>query len=71
MKSIKKLSLVTLSLSILATLSLNGDETVCHRCEEIREYNAEHHQNFEYYDDYLKTQHGEASANENTINKKG
>lgn len=34
-------------------------EPVCHHCEEIREYNAKYHQNFEYYDDYLKSQTNE------------
>ena len=45
---------------ILGTLSisfLNADEgPVCHHCEEIRLYNAEHHHNYEYYEDYLKSE---------------
>lgn len=55
MISLKKASLSALSLLTLATLSLNGDEPVCHHCEEIREYNAKYHENFEYYDEYVKT----------------
>lgn len=43
-------------LSISSTLNLFADEAVCPRCEEIREYNAAHHQNYEYYEDYLKGQ---------------
>lgn len=36
------------------TTSLSYAEDICHHCEDIREYNAKHHENFEYYDDYLK-----------------
>lgn len=39
----------------LASLPLGGEE-VCHRCAEIRAYNALHHRNYDYYDDYLKEQ---------------
>lgn len=35
-------------------LPLISGEPVCHHCEEIRLYNAEHHKNYEYYEDYLK-----------------
>lgn len=70
MLSLKKLSLVVFSLSAISTFSVYGDEPVCHRCEEIREYNAEHHHNFEYYDEYLKTEGKSQEATNNpTINK--
>lgn len=58
MKLMKNLSMGLLSLSGISLFSLNGQEAVCHRCEEIREYNAENHQNFDYYDDYLKANNG-------------
>lgn len=57
MISLKQAFLIAFSLSCVA-LTLNGDEPVCHRCEEIREYNAKYHENFEYYDEYLKN-HGD------------
>lgn len=56
MKSIKFFKLSVAAFSTMTIISLNSNEPVCHRCEEIREYNAEHHQNFDYYDDYLKSQ---------------
>lgn len=31
-------------------------EPVCKKCEVIREYNKSHPGDFEYYDDYLKSQ---------------
>jgi hypothetical protein len=55
MRSFKKASLVIFSVAGLTTFTAHGDEPVCHRCEEIREYNAKHHENFEYYDEYVKT----------------
>lgn len=42
-------------LGLTAAAFLHAEEPVCHHCEEIREYNAAHHQNYEYYEDYLKT----------------
>lgn len=27
---------------------------ICHKCEEIREYNSKHHKDYEYYDEYQK-----------------
>ena len=47
------------SILVLTAFSLSSAEPVCHRCEEIREYNAEHHENFEYYDDYKKLEKNE------------
>jgi len=34
---------------------LQAKEQVCLHCEEIREYNAKHHENFEYYETYLES----------------
>ncbi|HEV8051721.1 MAG TPA: hypothetical protein VGP47_04435 [Parachlamydiaceae bacterium] len=51
----KKISLAVFCFSAAATTSCFAEEPVCHHCEDIREYNAEHHQNFEYYDQYLKS----------------
>lgn len=42
--------------------SLSAEEPVCHHCEDIREYNAKYHENFEYYDDYLKTKDGKSTT---------
>lgn len=53
MISIRILGLFVLSLLASAAMSY-GEEPVCHHCEEIREYNAKYHENFEYYDDYRK-----------------
>jgi hypothetical protein len=48
---------LTLFLGVLSIFSLNADEgPVCHHCEEIRLYNAKHHHNYEYYEDYLKSE---------------
>lgn len=44
------LSIVTLSFGVTLLA-----EPVCERCEEIREYNALHHKNYDYYEDYLMT----------------
>lgn len=55
MKSIYSIVLVG-ALTTLTPPSSYADEPVCHRCEEIREYNKTHHQNFEYYEDYLKSE---------------
>ena len=41
-----------LAAAILAAQAVTAKERTCHRCEEVREYNAEHHKNFEYYDEY-------------------
>lgn len=53
-------------LSVVATVICStvivyshAEGAVCHHCEDIREYNAKYHQNYEYYDDYLKSQSGE------------
>ena len=53
MKSI--FQIVALAALILSTQATTAKEAVCHRCEEVREYNAEHHKNYEYYDDYAKS----------------
>lgn len=45
-----------LTLSVLTTFMLNAESSGCVKCDEIRLYNAEHHENFEYYEDYLKGQ---------------
>lgn len=44
------------------SFSLSAEEPVCHHCEDIREYNAKYHENFEYYGDYLKTKDGKTTA---------
>lgn len=49
---------------MLGAVSLNAEEPVCHHCEEIREYNAKYHKNYEYYDDYLKAEKNEQSQKE-------
>ena len=54
MITIRAFSLYVLCLLGAAAPSFAGEEPVCHHCEEIREYNAKYHENFEYYDDYLK-----------------
>jgi hypothetical protein len=53
----------------MAIFSLNADEPVCHRCEEIREYNAKYHVNYEYYEDYLKAEKNKQAPPEKTIPK--
>lgn len=50
----KKIILAVFICMNTVTFSLKADEPVCHHCEDIREYNAKYHENFEYYDDYLK-----------------
>lgn len=45
-----KIAILCITTSISA--GLNGD--ICHHCEEIRLWNAEHHKNYEYFDDYLE-----------------
>ena len=62
MKSIKKSGLIFTAFSMQAIFAINSAESVCHRCEEIREYNAEHHENFEYYDDYLTSKNEKPTA---------
>lgn len=41
--------------AVLSFQTISAQEAVCHRCEEVREYNAEHHKNFEYFEDYVKS----------------
>ena len=53
MWSLKRMSFIAFTLSAISMRLLYSEEPVCHRCEEIREYNAEHHHNFEYYDEFL------------------
>lgn len=55
MKSMKKIVLTTFYITAATTSSIFAEEPVCHHCEDIREYNAANHQNFEYYDEYLKS----------------
>jgi hypothetical protein len=43
-----------LTIFALGLTSIVQLQAVCKMCEEIREYNAEHHKNYEYYEDYLK-----------------
>ena len=62
MKSVKIFNSFISSVLVLTAFSLSSAEPVCHRCEEIREYNAEHHENFEYYDDYVKLEKNEKST---------
>lgn len=52
----KNMDLALIVVFTALTFSLKAGEPVCHHCEEIREYNAKHHENFEYYEDYLKSQ---------------
>lgn len=52
-----------------ATFQVYADGPVCHHCEEIRLYNKEHHQNFEYYDDYLKSLKEDSSADSTESDK--
>lgn len=30
------------------------EDPVCPRCQSIREWNKEHHKNYQYYEDYVK-----------------
>ena len=57
----KRAAIIVGMMSVYA-LSLDAREGVCHKCEEIRKYNDEHHQNFEYFEDYLSLQEGDAGA---------
>lgn len=50
----KKLMLSLFFMAPLISIAAHAEEAVCHRCEEIREYNKTHHKNYEYYEDYLK-----------------
>lgn len=43
-------------LSILSFAAAHADEGSCPLCDTIREYNATHHKNYEYYEDYLEAQ---------------
>jgi hypothetical protein len=54
MMKIRAFSLYVFCLFGAAAPSFAEEAPVCHRCEEIREYNAKYHENFEYYDDYVK-----------------
>lgn len=53
-----KVIIFTLFWGVSFSFFLNAQEKVCQRCEEIREYNAKHHKNYEYYEDYLKENSG-------------
>jgi len=55
MKSVTKMTLMALNLCVLSVFFSWAEDPVCHHCEEIREYNAAHHENYEYYDQYLKS----------------
>jgi hypothetical protein len=46
-------------IAFFSIVIVHATGSVCHHCEDIREYNAKFHQNFEYYEDYLKSQSGE------------
>lgn len=47
---------------LCAVFTLNAEEPVCHHCEEIREYNAKYHHNYEYYEDYLKAEKNQGQS---------
>lgn len=55
----------------LAAQSLTAQEKKCHRCEAVREYNAEHHKNFEYFDDYVISDDDDKDDDSNPFLKKG
>lgn len=52
----KKTLFVILGGILTFATSAQAEPPVCHRCEEIREYNKEHHKNYKYYEDYLKAE---------------
>ena len=53
MKSI--FSVFGIAAAIVSVQTVSSNEAVCHRCEEVREYNAAHHKNYEYFEDYAKS----------------
>jgi hypothetical protein len=40
----------------IAVPALYAEDGICHRCEVIREQNKTSHHNYEYYEDYLKSE---------------
>jgi len=62
MGSIKRMGAAALSFCVISVFTLQADEPICHHCEEIREYNAAHHENYEYYDQYLKANPAQNSS---------
>lgn len=73
MKNIIRLTLTLILTSQISSVHADG---VCHRCEQIREYNKNHPENdYYWYDDYLKDQEGKKNQNQtekkvSSINKK-
>lgn len=55
MKKTVQLAYAATFAALMAIPALQAEDGICHRCEVIRENNKSH-QNFEYYDDYLKSQ---------------
>lgn len=57
-----RILLVIFGVCLCAT-RVESDEPVCAHCAEVREYNKEHHKNYEYFDDYLKDPQAASSVN--------
>lgn len=62
MRAFKMLTTTLLGVFSLSSTIYAG----CPMCDEIREYNAEHHKNYTYYEDYLK-ELGNAPASEESL----
>lgn len=56
MKQTSRITVSIIMISFAGASFLHSGDGICHRCEEIREYNKTHHQNYEYYEDYLREQ---------------
>lgn len=57
MRNLIKMTLIlsfTMCANSVGMVALHAEGAVCHKCEEIREYNKTHHKNYDYYEDYLK-----------------
>lgn len=61
-------SIICLNLC-LAFSPLMSEAPVCHHCEEIRLYNAAHHKNYEYFEDYKGEDEGKANPVAETTDK--
>ncbi len=59
MRQYKKMTVAVLSLLCLSAVSLQAESSGCARCDDIREYNKEHHKNYNYYEDYEKVEQKE------------
>lgn len=58
MDSLKTIRVLSAAFFVATAFASYAEEPVCHHCEEIREYNAKYHENYEYYEDYLSSQKG-------------